>query len=75
MRFDLARPAVMQLDVFDLSGRRVARLAGGEFAAGSYSTQWSGRLSSGGNAGAGLYFIRMSGRGVPTTTMRLAVVR
>ena len=75
IRFDLARPASLQLDVFDLSGRRVARLAEGEFAAGSYSTQWNGRLTSGGSAGAGLYFIRMSGRGVPTATMRLAVVR
>jgi len=75
IRFDLARPATLKLDVFDLSGRRIARLADGEFAAGAFSTRWNGRLDGGGNAGAGLYFVRMSGAGVPTSTMRLAVVR
>jgi hypothetical protein len=75
IRFDLARPASLKLDVFDLSGRRIARLADGDFAAGTFSTHWNGRVDGGGNAGAGLYFVRMSGAGVPTATMRLAVVR
>jgi hypothetical protein len=75
LNFDLARAATMRLEVFDLSGRRIATLASGPFDAGAYSISWDGRRSDGSTAGAGLYFIRMSGREVPTGMARLAIVR
>jgi hypothetical protein len=75
VRFDLARPSPVTLEVFDLSGRRVARIADGTFAPGSYSLRWDGRAGDGRALGAGLYFVRMSGRNVPTASVRLAVVR
>ncbi len=75
VRFDLARAARLHLEVFDLSGRRVASLAQGAFEAGRYTARWNGRTDHGAPAGAGLYFVRMSGDGIPAQIARLAVVR
>ena len=75
VRFDLARAGEVRLEVFDLSGRRVSTLASRTFAPGRYTMSWNGRLEQGGEAGAGLYFVRMSGTDLPAQTLRLAVVR
>ena len=75
VHFDLARAADVRLEVFDLSGRRVATLASHAFAPGRWSATWNGRHESGAPAGAGLYFVRLSGDGLPMQTARLAVVR
>jgi len=75
VRFDLARAANVALEVFDLSGRRVATLARGTFEAGVHSRRWDARHDDGRPAEAGLYFIRMSGAGIPTQTVRAALVR
>jgi hypothetical protein len=75
VHFDLARAADVRLEVFDLSGRRVATLASHAFAPGRWSATWNGRHDSGAPAGAGLYFVRLSGDGLPMQTARLAVVR
>jgi hypothetical protein len=75
LRFDLALPTSARLDIFDASGRRVATVADREFAAGSYSMRWDGRRDGGAVAGAGLYFVRLSGRGLTPWTVRLAIVR
>lgn len=75
LRFDLARMTRARLEVFDLSGRRVAVLADREFTPGSYSLPWEGRGESGGALGSGLYFVRLTTRGLPPQTVRLAVIR
>jgi len=75
VHFDLAREAHVALEVFDLSGRRVSTLASHGFTPGRYTFSWNGRHDQGGAAGSGLYFVRMSGAGVATQTVRLAVVR
>ena len=74
IRFDLADAADARLEVFDLSGRRVATLASGPHEAGVYRVRWDGR-EGGGTVGAGLYFVRLSGTGMPVRTARLAVMR
>ncbi|MCC7144765.1 MAG: DUF1501 domain-containing protein [Candidatus Eisenbacteria bacterium] len=54
VRFDLARPAPVRLELFDLSGRRLVELARAEMAAGQHSAPFDlSRLS------AGTYFVRM----------------
>ncbi|HVP15616.1 MAG TPA: FlgD immunoglobulin-like domain containing protein [Terriglobales bacterium] len=75
LRFDLALTTRARLEIFDASGRRVAVVADREFAAGSYSMRWDGRRDGGAAAGAGLYFVRLSGRGLAPRTERLAIVR
>ena len=75
LRFDLALRADARLEVFDLSGRRVAALARGALEPGRYSIGWSGRRDGGAPLGAGLYFVRLSGAGLRTEVVRLAIVR
>jgi endonuclease/exonuclease/phosphatase family metal-dependent hydrolase len=68
--FDLPKAAPVQLDVFDLSGRRVASVASGELGAGRHELRWSPRAAG---QGAGLYFARFSTPGLARTT-RFAVL-
>jgi endonuclease/exonuclease/phosphatase family metal-dependent hydrolase len=75
LRFDLAQGASARLEIFDLSGRRVTVLADREFTPGRYSLRWNGRDDAGAPAGAGLYFVRLTGRGLSARTVRLAIVR
>ena len=75
LRFDLARMTRARLEVFDLSGRRVALLADREFAPGRYNLHWDGRGEASGPRGSGLYFVRLTTRGLPPQTVRLAVIR
>ena len=59
IRFDLPRPSSVQLEIFDLQGRRIATLADGFFPAGCHSSEWNGRTSSGGRVQAGVYVYRL----------------
>jgi predicted extracellular nuclease len=57
--FGLPRGVNVDLAVFDLAGRKVATLAKGSFAAGTYSRTWNGLTERGDRVGAGVYFIRL----------------
>ena len=59
--FALPAPATVQLEVFDLRGRRVATVQGGEFAAGSHQAVWDRRDDGGQPVAAGTYLARLSG--------------
>ena len=75
VRFDLAQAADPRVEIFDLSGRRVASLVDHALPAGRYTLHWEGRDRNGAAVGSGLYFVRLSGRDVPAQTVRLAKVR
>ena len=62
--FDLPHGAPVQLEIFDLAGRRVARLASGERAAGHYQMRWTGMNEGGDRIKAGLYFVRFATPGL-----------
>jgi hypothetical protein len=66
--FELPEAATVSLDIYDLGGRRVARLAGGTFGAGRHEAQWDGLDDSGTRVQAGLYFARFSAPGLSRTT-------
>jgi endonuclease/exonuclease/phosphatase family metal-dependent hydrolase len=66
--FDLPVDAPVTLDVFDLSGRRVARLVQGALGAGRHEATWEGHEESGARAPAGLYFARFSTPGLARVT-------
>jgi subtilisin family serine protease len=55
--FTVAREARVSLAVYDLRGRRIARLVDREFTPGRHSTRWDGTID-GARAPAGLYFVR-----------------
>jgi hypothetical protein len=75
VRFDLARPASIRLEVFDLTGRRVHTIAEGGYPAGGFRLAWDGRGDDGAPVGSGLYYVRLSGDGIGRMTARLAVLR
>jgi len=62
--FDLPRAADVELEVFDLAGRRVAALASGERGAGHYELRWAGTHAGGDRVKAGLYFVRFATPGL-----------
>ena len=63
IEFVLAESRNMELEIFSLAGRRVARLAGGRLPAGPQSFTWNGRDHLGGDLPSGQYIVRLSGTG------------
>jgi len=49
----------VELALFDVQGRRVARLIDRVDPAGRFTVDWDGRLEGGGVARAGVYFARL----------------
>jgi hypothetical protein len=59
IRLQVPVATVAQLEVFDVAGRRVRRLAREVFAPGVHTVSWDGRDASGQPAAAGVYYCRM----------------
>ncbi len=60
IEFTLSAPGPVDLRVFDVLGRAVRTIAHGErFTAGPRRLRWDGRRDDGGEAGAGVYFVRL----------------
>jgi hypothetical protein len=55
---DVARDQQVDLDVFDLAGRRVVTLHSGVLAAGRHAFRWNGALDAG-PAAPGVYLVRL----------------
>jgi hypothetical protein len=70
-RFGLPTRTQVDLSIFDVTGRRVARLAAGEMAAGFLTMSWSSG-SGRGSGSAGVYFARLAAGG--RTFMRRFIV-
>jgi flagellar hook assembly protein FlgD len=54
----LAEAGEVRVEVYDLQGRRLARLAELRLGAGTHVLPWDGRDERGGQAPSGLYFAR-----------------
>ncbi len=63
-RLALPRAASASVRVYDAAGRQVREVASGEFGAGAHELRWDGRDAAGGEAGPGLYFVRVSTPGL-----------
>lgn len=61
--FALAKPGVVRLEVFDITGRRIRTLASSTFAAGHHDVAWDGKDDRGARARAGIYRVRLSTAG------------
>lgn len=71
--FALASAGDVRLDVYDVSGRRLARLGQGRFLAGPHVVEWDGRDASGARVSAGHYFVRLESAG-QVAVARLVVI-
>ncbi|MCK4417902.1 MAG: fibronectin type III domain-containing protein, partial [Candidatus Latescibacteria bacterium] len=58
--YQLAQPAFVTLEVYNLSGQLVKTLITDEKPAGWHSARWDGRDSSGGTVASGIYFYHLS---------------
>ena len=67
MSLTLARPASVDVGVYDAAGRRIATLARGEAPAGTRALAWDGRGAGGARAGVGVYFVRAQAGGAAVT--------
>jgi hypothetical protein len=56
VRFGIPRPGPVDLDIYDVRGRRVATLLHGQAQAGVHDLIWDGRDGSGRRAASGVYF-------------------
>ncbi|MBD3368284.1 MAG: T9SS type A sorting domain-containing protein [Candidatus Eisenbacteria bacterium] len=61
--YSIPTPARVTLDVYDVSGRRVARLVDGDRPAGEHRVAWDGRTADGDRAASGIYFYRLRADG------------
>jgi plastocyanin len=68
LAFSLAEAGPVRLEVYDLAGKRVARLEEGLLAAGPHRARWDGRDGSGNPAASGVYFVNLTAGGNRTTT-------
>jgi hypothetical protein len=57
--FGLPSPAEVKLDVYDVTGRRLAGLIEGHLPQGYHAVRWSGSASDDLRLGPGLYFLRL----------------
>lgn len=58
IRYRLARPSSVLLEIFDASGTLVRRISSGPQAAGAHEVVWDGRYDSGRLAPAGIFLLR-----------------
>jgi hypothetical protein len=62
--FDLPSRAPVELAIYDLGGRRVAKLASGTLEPNRYRLSWNARDDRGARVPAGLYFARFKTPGL-----------
>jgi len=75
IRLTLDAPAVVELGVYDLAGRRLVTLHSGPLASGVHGFDWDGRRDDGGRVPSGVYFARAGVTGRPATVQKLVMVR
>lgn len=71
---DLAGPAPVRIDVYDLAGRRIRNLADREFPRGATVLAWDGRDAGGAPVRPGVYFARLRSPAL-AGTVRLLLTR
>jgi YVTN family beta-propeller protein len=63
IRFELARPADVRLEIFDLRGALVRRIVSGRLDAGRYTQAWDGRDGAGRRLPRGVYLVGFAATG------------
>ncbi|NQU06401.1 MAG: T9SS type A sorting domain-containing protein, partial [Calditrichaeota bacterium] len=59
IEFQISRSAHVQLEIYDLAGRRVAELVNSNLSAGRHDVVWDGCTANGNSLPSGIYWARM----------------
>jgi flagellar hook assembly protein FlgD len=70
----LPRAAQIQLEVFDVAGRKIRTLVQNRRAAGAYAERWDGKTDAGAPAPSGIYVYRLQAEGF-TQSRKLILLR
>lgn len=73
--FELPVEARVNIEIFDISGRKVRQLADGEFNPGIHRKVWDGRTDNGGDLPTGIYFYRLMTDSGFSQTRRMVLVK
>lgn len=71
----LGRPRVVDVGVFDLTGRLIRRVTRRSFGVGVHDVDWDGRRADGSVAPSGLYFVRLTSPDGFAASRKLVVAR
>lgn len=74
IRFRVAEPTALRLEVYDALGNRVATLAEGVYPAGEHSVVWDGTTQQGDRLPSGVYYYRLLVEG-QTVVRPMVIVR
>lgn len=74
IRFQVPNPGVVILKIYDVVGREIETLVDQGMSAGTFSTTWDGRNSTGSQVGSGVYFYRLQVTG-HAITKRMLLLR
>jgi hypothetical protein len=74
IKFNLQRPADVNLTIYNILGQRVRTLAEGRMPAGSHTLNWDGRDEKGLDLSSGVYFYRLQA-GEQAETKRLILLK
>jgi len=75
LRFTLAAAGHVNLDVYDLQGRRIRSLLDAPRPAGAQQLEWDGRDGRGMAVASGVYLSRLTVDGVPVDSRRLLLIK
>jgi hypothetical protein len=73
--FDLAKPAMVRIGIYDVSGRLVKTLIDRSMEAGSHEVGWNGMNNAGTGVPSGMYFYRMTTSDGFTATRKMILLR
>ncbi len=73
--YSVPRAGMVDVNVYDIAGRLVRRLASGSVAGGEHPLEWDGRDENGTNAPSGVYLVRLHGAAGVEKTQRLVLFR
>jgi len=75
IRYELAQPARVSVEIMSVAGERVRILEHGTRGAGTQSVEWRGETDAGGRAASGVYFYRLLVDGVARDSARMVMVQ
>ena len=73
IRYEINAPGLVEIRIYDVTGREIRTLVSAQMDAGSYQVSWNGETSTGIKAAAGVYFYQLTLNGTAETKKMLLI--